>query len=112
MKRVTWTIEPAGDVKSLVVRPDDDVEMAVAEFLKKNSGYDRSKIINEALRLRLPEAIASLLRQEVAKIQAQLTALDRAKKDQSFNSLKKAKSAVVRAALRRARELSSQDKRQ
>lgn len=48
MKRVTWTIEPAGDVKSLVSKAIN----AVAGRKGQKRGL-RTKLINEAVRSHL-----------------------------------------------------------
>lgn len=103
--------DPRRKIKSAgtwTIRPDEDVKKVVTEFLKENSGYDRSKIINEALRLRLPEAIASLLRQDIAKLEARLMELKRSK---PLNSLKNAKAKILCHVLARAGELAQNKRR-
>ena len=97
------------DVGTWTIRPDDDVRECVGAFLKNNSHYDRTKIINEALRLRLPEAVESLLRRQKAEIEAKLVELKRRK---PFNSLKNAQKEVLSSVLTRVGELAPKGKHQ
>lgn len=93
----TWTL-----------RPDDDVRRAVGDFLKHNRDYDRTRIVNEAIRLRLADAIESILFQQRAEIESRLAALKRQK---PFNSLKTAKKEVVGSVLARVAELARNKRR-